>query len=78
MVNKKSFETGRISIVRVSRGVLVKVMFFYLRGCGHPQSHAMPKIIKSFNCHYSDLSNEVYNVSVSYRGQEKLSKTSRW
>ena len=44
MLNERSFETGRISIMRGSRRVLVKVLLFQLRGRGHPQNDAMPNI----------------------------------
>ena len=37
MLNERSFETGRISIMRGSRQVLVKVVLFQLRGHGHRQ-----------------------------------------
>ena len=70
MVIEKSFETGRISIVRASRGVLVKVVLFHIKGRGHSQVDTMPNIIKSFNSHYSDLSIEVYKVSVPQGGQK--------
>jgi len=39
---KRSFETGRISVMKGSREVLVKVVLFQLRGHGHPQEDAMP------------------------------------
>ena len=70
MVIKRRFETGRISIVRGSRGVLVKAVVFHLRGCGHPQDHAILNFIKFFNSHYSDLSIEVYKVSIPQGGQK--------
>ena len=65
MVGERSFEIGRISIVTGSRGILVKVLLFHLKGHGHPQVDAILNVIKSANSHYSDLSKEVYNVSVS-------------
>ena len=42
MLNERSFETGRISIMRGSRRVLVKVVLFQIRGHGHPQDDATP------------------------------------
>ena len=39
---ERSFETGRISVMKGSRQVLVKVVLFQLRGRGHPQDDAMP------------------------------------
>ena len=38
---ERSFETGRISVMKGSRQVLVKVVLFQLRGYGHPQDDAM-------------------------------------
>ena len=37
---KRSFETGRTSVMKGSRRVLVKVVLFQLRGPGHPQDDA--------------------------------------
>ena len=37
---ERSFETGRISVMKGSRRVLVKVVLFQLRGPGHPQDDA--------------------------------------
>ena len=39
---ERSFETGRISVMKGSRRILVKVVLFQLRGRGHPQDDAMP------------------------------------
>ena len=39
---ERSFETGRISVMKGSRRVLVRVVLLQLRGCGHPQDDAMP------------------------------------
>ena len=77
MVTEISFETGRIFFVRDSRRVLVKVVLFHLNGHGHSQVNAMPIFINSFNSQYLDLSKEIYNVSVSYTGQEKIVKNHR-
>ena len=41
---ERSFETGRISGMKGSRRVLVKVVLFQLRGRGHPQNDATPNI----------------------------------
>ena len=35
-------ETGRISVMKGSRQVLVKLVLFQLRGRGHPQDDATP------------------------------------
>ena len=39
---KKSVETGRISVMKGSRQLLVKVVLSQLRGRGHPQNDAIP------------------------------------
>ena len=39
---ERSFETGRISLMKGSRQVLVKVVLFQLRGHGYPQNDATP------------------------------------
>ena len=41
---ERSFETVRISVMRGSRQVLVKVVLFQLRGTGHPQNDVLPNI----------------------------------
>ena len=63
MLIEKSFETGRISIMRGSRRVLVKVVLFHLRGHGHPQDDAMPNFIPDSKRPLKVLSNEVSFVS---------------
>ena len=60
---KKSFETGRISIMRGSRRVLVKEVLFQLRGHGHPQDDATPNFIPDSKRPLTGLSNEVSFVS---------------
>ena len=52
MQNERSFETGRISIMRGSRRVLVKVVLFQLRGRGHPQDDATPNFFLILNALY--------------------------
>ena len=42
---ERSFETGRIFVMKVSRQVLVKVVLFQLRERGHPQDDALPNFI---------------------------------
>ena len=56
---ENSFETGRISVMKGSRRVLVKVVLFQLRGCGHPQDDAMPIFFADSKRPISGLSNEV-------------------
>ena len=59
MLNERSFETGRISIMRGSRRVLVKVVLFQLRGRGHPQHDATPNFFANSKRPILGLSNEV-------------------
>ena len=59
MLIDRSFETGRISLMKGSRRVLVKVVLFQLRGRGHPQDFAMPNFFADSKRPISGLSNEV-------------------
>ena len=52
-------ETGRISVMKGSRRVLVKVVLFQLRGRGHPQDDATPIFIADSERPTLGLSNEV-------------------
>ena len=52
-------ETGRISVMKGSRQVLVKVVLFQLRGRGHPQDDATPNFFANFKCPILELSNEI-------------------
>ena len=56
-------ETGRISVMRGSRRVLVKVVLFQLRGYGHPQDDATPNSFPDSKSSILGLSNEVFFVS---------------
>ena len=56
---KKSFETGRISVIKGSRQVLVKVVLFQLRGRGHPQDDATPNFFANSERPILGLSNEI-------------------
>ena len=56
---ERSFETGRISVMKGSRRVLVKVVLFQLRGRGHPQDDAMPNFCADSKRPILGLSNEV-------------------
>ena len=49
---ERSFETGRISVMKGSRQVLVKVVLFQLRGCGQPQDDAKPNFLQILNALY--------------------------
>ena len=52
-------ETGRISVMKGTRRVLVKVVLFQLRGRGHPQDDAKPNFIPDSKSLLRGLSNEV-------------------
>ena len=56
---ERSFETGRISVMKGSRRVLVKVVLFQLRGHGHPQDDATPNFFADSKHPIQGLSNEV-------------------
>ena len=59
MLNERSFETGRISIMRGSRQVLVKVVLFQLRGRSQPQNDAKANFFANSERPILGLSNEV-------------------
>ena len=59
MLFERSFETGRISVMKGSRRVLVKVVLFQLRGHGHPQDDATTNFSANSERPISGLSNEV-------------------
>ena len=52
-------ETGRISVMKGSRRVLVKAVLFQLRGRCHPQDDAMANFFENSKCPVLGLSNEV-------------------
>ena len=52
-------ETGRISVMKGSRQVLVKVVLFQLRGPGHPQDDANTNFFADSKRPILGLSNEV-------------------
>ena len=52
-------KTGRISVMKKSRRVLVKVVLFQLRGRGHSQDDAKPNFFENSERPISGLSNEV-------------------
>ena len=60
-------ETGRISIIKGSIRVLVKVVLFQLRGWGHPQGDARPNFFPDSKSFLLGFSNEVSFVSVIFR-----------
>ena len=59
---ERMFETRRISVIRGSTQVLVKVVLFQLRGCGHPQDDATPNFFANSERPILGLSNEVLFV----------------
>ena len=60
---KSSAETGRISVMKGSRRVLVKVVLFQLRGPGHPQDDATPNFFTNSKRPILGLLNELSFVS---------------
>ena len=56
---ERSFETGRISVMKGSRRVLVKVVLFQLRGHSQPQNDATAIFLKNSKRPILGLSNEV-------------------
>ena len=68
-------ETGRISVMRGSRQVLVKVVLFQLRGTGHPQNDATPNYLPDSKRSILGLSNEVSFVSkLFFKSDENTEK----
>ena len=64
---ESSTETGRISVMKGSKKVLVKVVLFQLRSCGHPQGDATPNFFTDSKSFLLGLSNEVSFVSGFFR-----------
>ena len=56
---EKNIETGRISIMKGSRQVLVKVVLFQLRGRSQPQNDATANFFANSERPILGLSNEV-------------------
>ena len=62
-------ETGRISVMKGSRQVLVKVVLFQLRGHGHPQDDATPIFFANSERPILGLSNEVsFVLEILWKG----------
>ena len=59
MVNESSLKTGKISVMKDSRQVLVKVVLFQLRGRSQPQNDAMANFFANSKRPILGLSNEV-------------------
>ena len=62
MLFERSFETGRITVMKGSRRVIVKVVLFQLWGPGHPQDDATPNFCADSKRTILGLSYEVSNV----------------
>ena len=56
---ESSTEPGRISVMKGSKRVLVKVVLFQLSGHGHSQDDAMPNFFANSERPIFGLSNEV-------------------
>ena len=64
---ERMFETRRISVMRGSTQVLVKVVLFQLRGRGHPQGDPTPSFFPNSKGFILGLSNEISFVSEFFR-----------
>ena len=65
MLFESNTETGRISVMKGSRGVLVKVVLFQLRGHSHSQDDATTNFFAYSKRPILGLSNEVSFVPES-------------
>ena len=68
-------ETGRISVMKGSRRVLVKVVLFQLRGHGQPQNDATANFFANSERPILGLSNEVSFVSELYYKDVQINKS---
>ena len=59
MLFENNTETGRISVMKGSRRVLVKVVLFQLRGRSQPQNDATASFFANYERLILGLSNEV-------------------
>ena len=75
MLFESNTETGKISVMRGFRQVLVKVVLFWIRGPGHPQDDTNPNFFPDSKSSILGLSNEVSFVSKLFwksgKNQEK-------
>ena len=69
-------ETGRISVMKGSRRVLVKVVLFQLRRHSQPQIDAMRNFFANSTSPILGLSNEVSFVPEFCRNMVKIKETS--
>ena len=76
MLFERSFETGRISVIKGSRQGLVKVVFFQLRGHGYPQDDATPNFFANSKRPILGLLNEISFVTKILEKVVKIKETS--
>ena len=76
MLFERSFETGRISVMKGSRRVLVKVVLFQLRGRGHPQDDATPNFLQILNALYKGFQMRYHLFQKFFGKMVKIKETS--
>ena len=76
MLFKSNNETGRISVMKGSRRVLVKVVLFQLRGRGHPQDGAMPNFLQILNALYKGFQVRYHSFQKFFGKMVKIKETS--
>ena len=64
-------ETGRISVMKGFRRVLVKVVLFQLRGRGHPQDDATPNF-------FADSKRPIYRVMNKFSDTLDMPFVGKW
>ena len=74
---EKMYETRRISVMRGSTQVLVKVVLFQLRGRGHPQDDATPIFLLILNALYKGFQMR-YHLFLNSFGMVTKVYTSYW
>ena len=73
---ERSFETGRMSVMKGSRQVLVKVVLFQLRGRGHPQDDATPIFLLILNTLYKGFQMRYHLFQKFFGKMVKIKETS--
>ena len=73
---ERSFETGRIAVMKGSRRVLVKVVLFQLRGGGHPQDDAKPNLLLILNALYKGFQMRYHLFQKFFGKMVKIKETS--
>ena len=76
MLLEKNTETGRISVMKGSRRVLVKVVLYQLRGRGHPQDDATTNFFANSKRPILGLLNAVSLFQNFFRKMVKIKETS--